>query len=649
MSLILPAKKKLLMAQKGGADVSEVFNTSLWTGTGVGRTITTDIDSGEGTLVWIKSRTYTNASHHFFDTIRGTSDPGLAVYSNSANAQFPSGSLTAFTPSGYSISGDSNVGASGYNYVGWQFRRAEKFLDIVQYTGNGVSGRTLAHSLGIKPGMIIVKRTDTTADWVVYHTSTGAGLYGTLNSTAAFGSATRWVAEPTDAEFTIGNNATINANGGTYIAYLFAHDPSPEGLIQCGSYVGNGSATGPVVNLGWRPQLLMFKSATVTGPDWEIFDTARGLNPTHSLRPNNSNVESVFAQSAVELTSTGFRLTSNTSATNTNGQTYIYMAIRGPEPTEVDKKIYENFNTSLWAGTSAARTIATEIDSDEGSLVWIKVRSVEGNHVLVDSIRGAGQVLRSNTSDGNSPIPTSVTAFSESGYSLGNYGDVNFSSATYVGWQFRRAPKFFDIVEYTGDGTSGRSITHNLGIKPGMVVTRQVDAAANWTVFHTLLGKNADAPNYLSLNLTSAFNPGLAIVSPQEATNEAFFVGTGLNTSGGTYIAYLFAHDPSPEGIIQCGSYVGNGSTTGPIINLGWRPQYLMIKASTTTSDWSINDTVRGIPGSNNPRLRANTFDAEVMSNGLALTATGFQLVAAASAYNTSGQTYIYMAIRGVT
>jgi len=62
--------------------------------------------------------------------------------------------------------------------------------------------------------------------------------------------------------------------------------------------------------------------------------------------------------------------------------------------------------------------------------------------------------------------PTTLTAFNSNGFSLGNNSSTNNTSDTFVSWTFRKAPKFFDVVSYTGDGTSNRQIPHNLGVDP---------------------------------------------------------------------------------------------------------------------------------------------------------------------------------------
>jgi len=133
-----------------------------------------------------------------------------------------------------------------------------------------------------------------------------------------------------------------------------------------------------------------------------------------------------------------------------------------------------------------------------------------------------------------------------------------------------------------------------------------------------------------------------------------------VNASGATYVAYLFAHDDAADGLIQCGSYTGNSSTDGPEINLGWQPQWLLIKDTTgSQGSWSIFDTARGIVTSDiDPVLQANLSNAEYTgTNYLDALLTGFKLTVGGGSYGTTqdthvnytGHTYIYIAIRAAS
>lgn len=321
MTSMLAAKKKLLMAQKKGLRVQDVFNTSLWTGTGAARTIMTGVDSGEGALVWVKQRNATR-SHFLVDTIRGDNNY-LQTDTTAPQATFPT--ISNFTSSGYGLSNDVSVNGAAQSYVGWQFRRAEKFFDIVQFTGDGVTNRQIGHSLGGSPGMIFVRNTNTVRDLIVYQNSVVPGNVMTLNSTNAASSAAYFPAV-TSSSFSVngGIGSGVNATGQNYIAYLFAHDPSPEGLIQCGSFVGNGSATGPVVNLGWRPQYLLIKRATGGIGAWYLIDAARNVG--RFLAANSSTAEVVIP--VVSFLPSGFQIIETDASVNASGSEYIYMAIR---------------------------------------------------------------------------------------------------------------------------------------------------------------------------------------------------------------------------------------------------------------------------------------------------------------------------------
>ncbi|WP_313292069.1 DUF7483 domain-containing protein [Rhizobium rhizoryzae] len=309
-------------------NVADVFSTDLYTGNGATQTITNGIDlAGNGGLVWSKSRA-NSYNHELVDTLRGAS---RRVYSDMTSQEFGSADLTAFGSQGFTLGNVSgNINSSGAS-VSWTFRKAPKFFDVVTYAGNGVVGRQIAHNLGALPGMLIVKRTNANYGWVVQHRSISASNVLLLNATQAstnYPSGFNSTAF-TSTNFTLGTAVDTNEAGGTYVAYLFAHDPSPDGVIQCGSYTGNGSGTGPVVTLGWQPQWLFVKRSDAT-EDWYIWDTARSTaNPRIlTLSPNRSWAETSNVAYSMNFNATGFQPSIGHTAVNASGGTYIYCAIR---------------------------------------------------------------------------------------------------------------------------------------------------------------------------------------------------------------------------------------------------------------------------------------------------------------------------------
>ena len=316
--------------------------------------------------------------------------------------------------------------------------------------------------------------------------------------------------------------------------------------------------------------------------------------------------------------------------------------------------IEDFFQSYLRTGTGASATVTTGLDgSTKETLVWTKSRSAATNHKLTDNVRGATKALSSNTTSAEATDSQGLTAFSATGYTIGTNTDYNNSGATYVDWQWVSQPKFFDVVTYTGDGIAGKTISHNLGAVPGCMIVKCTSTANAWFVYHTSIG----ATKALILNATSSAQTGTGSWNDTAPTSTQFTVGdfAQVNTSGDTYVAYLFAHNAGGFGltgtdnVISCGSYVGNGVAAGTIISLGYEPQFVLIKKSTSTaSDWVIFDNMRGltVSGVNDAYLRPNLSNAEASASWIEPNATGFQLTTTSPVVNENGATHIYIAIR---
>ena len=162
----------------------------------------------------------------------------------------------------------------------------------------------------------------------------------------------------------------------------------------------------------------------------------------------------------------------------------------------------EVFSTFLYDGNGSTQTITNGIDlSGEGGLVWLK--KVEMVHVIIyfiDTERGATKCLFSSLTSAETTRSTGLTAFNSNGFTLGSQDAENQNNNEIVSWTFRKAPKFFDVVTYTGNGTSGRQISHNLGSDIGMVIVKNRDDTNGWAVKHRSVSGSEG-----QLNATAAF------------------------------------------------------------------------------------------------------------------------------------------------
>ena len=644
------------------AYIEDVFSAYLYRGTGANQTITNGIDlSTKGGLVWTKARSDVGGNR-LFDTVRGTTK---VLYSNATDASTTEGNtLTAFNTDGFSLGDSGNVNDSTYRYVSWTFAKQAKFFDVVTYTGTG-NVRTVSHNLGSVPGCIIIKRTDTSSGdgWVVYHRSNTANPetdYLLLNSTAATtDEASVWNdTAPTSTVFTVGNFADVNANNGTYVAYLFAHDAGGFGesgsdsVIKCGSYTGTGSA-GLFVDLGWEPQWILIKAAGTVN-SWSIYDNMRGV-PTGGedqiLLTNTSGAEiSTGSDNDIDFNATGFTLQRFTGRLNDSGVTHIYIAIRkGPMKTPTTGTSI--FTPTAFSGndTSGTRSaglnafdllIAKRTASSSLEWVWLdKLRGLAGNKWLSSVLatgEGAGDTI--NTINGQ---------YTQDGINITkttNYSYLDAGSSNYVWYALKRAPGFFDEVCYTGTG-SARTVTHNLGVTPELMIVkvRSNVGSRAWRVYASSQGATKAA--YLDAN--DAFFTSSTEWNDTAPTSSVFTVGTAsaTNGNGDNLVAYLFS---SLTGVSKVGTYTGNGSSQ--TINCGFTAgaRLILIKRTDSSGDWYIYDTARGIVSGNDSQLKLNT---------TAVAATGFDAVdpdnsgfivnndATNFPINVNAATYIYLAI----
>jgi len=633
--------------------VDDVFSTDLFSGTGSNQTITNGVDlSGEGGLVWGKCRNNVNY-HYLFDTERGV---GNAMYSNATNGQGSTGTswLYAFNNNGFSMG--PGISVSGQNHVGWSFRKAPGFFDIVTYTGNGTAGRTVSHNLGSVPGIIIVKSLTNSFDWQVYHRSTGNTHGGTLNEAYAFAdSATYWNdTSPTSAQFTVGNGNGVNYNNEPYVAYLFAHDAQEfgtdedEAIIKCGSYTGAGNGTS--VTLGFEPQWLMVKKSSGSA-SWYLWDNMRGVVTGTSttngndqyLLANAANQEA--SQDLVQFNSTGFSFPTADGDTAQSGQTYIYMAIRRPfKPAEEFAATTDLLGiiNSIPANSSSNGTVISTSNQID---MMMAVPSVSGSSSYISSRLQGGTAMRASESNAEFSSPQFYLDYTKA------FKQVISNSTDFLGYTFTRAPGFFDVVAYSGLETSpaaARAIPHNLAVTPEMIWVKCRSGSVNWIVYHKDLGTT----KYINLNENNSPNTSYPWNwGKQSPDANNFYIGTTsaskVNNSGSTYIAYIFA---TVAGISKVGSYTGTGTTLNVDCGFSAGARLVLIKRD-GYGDWYYWDSVRGIVAGNDPYLLLNTNAAEVtntdyvdpLSSGFTLTSSAGGL--ASEALNVNGGTYLFYAI----
>ena len=625
----------------GGTDVDDVFSTFLYTGSSANRNIVNGIDlDGEGGMIWTKVRT-TNFNHVITDTEQGLS-PYLVPNANSAADNGGSDTVTSFNSNGYSLGADGQWywNKSGYDFASWTFRKAPKYFDIVTYTGSG-SAKTVAHSLGSVPGMIIVKNLGVTDPWAVYHRANTAAPqtdYLVLNTDAATAdSDTFWNdTAPTSSVFTVGTNHSVNANNENYVAYVFAHNDddggfgpdSDQDIIKCGG-ITNAAATVVTVDLGFEAQWVLMKRIDSSG-SWFLADVMRGMPVITTSTGNTARLfaDTTSAESADPLIGphpTGFQFNNQWGSSSD----WVYMAIRRGSlfPPEAATEVFD-VKTKV-AGPPAYVATMPQVDF---ALSRVAITSTGDTFA---STRGAGFSMKINEEDAE---PSSVVSGFELDHSFG-IGDASSASSTTFSWMWKRAPGFFDTGFYKGNSTA-RTLPHQLGVVPEMFWVKCRSGATNWFAWHKDTANNAAH----TINSNAGFLENNGYFNNTAPTSSVINIGNNgdINYNNLTFVFYCFA---SLEGISKVGSYTGTGSSFNVDCGFTSGARWVMIKDSRGGPTFHF-DTVRGITsGANDNRLTLDDTSAKFTSHDyINANSNGFN-TGTISTINSNGVKYLFYAI----
>jgi hypothetical protein len=283
-------------------------------------------------------------------------------------------------------------------------------------------------------------------------------------------------------------------------------------------------------------------------------------------------------------------------------------------------------------------------------LVVMKRRSSTGDWEAYDTVRGPQRSMSFNTTGVDRNEANGLLGFVPNGFKVGSDSNANMQnvSAVYYSWNRGSIPGF-DIVTYRGNSASNHEIPHNLGATPAFGIiksTYNAGGGPSWHIYHKSV-----APTSRLYFETYSAQAASGMWGTGSWNSSNIYVGWdgsnyGTNFGGNTYIGYLWAEVP---GFSKFGSYIGNGSTNGPFVNLGFRPKWLMIKNTSYGEQWAVIDTER-YPYNDNiahilfvnsgaaEDLNADYHEVDFLSNGFKVRGASQQLV------NYDGHTFVYFA-----
>ena len=323
-------------------------------------------------------------------------------------------------------------------------------------------------------------------------------------------------------------------------------------------------------------------------------------------------------------------------------------------------KSTDHFNTKLYTGTGAENAVTGV--GFQPDFTWLKNRATTNHHTLFDAVRGANKVIYSNLDAIQYTVTQELKSFDSDGFTVGTEASANGSGNGIVSWNWKaggagssntdgsitstvsaNTTSGFSIVKWTGTSANA-TIGHGLGAVPKMIIIKSLANTSYWMVYHSSLGNNSEI--YLNRGDYGASASSTAW-QDTDPTSSVFYVGggsgDGVNVSG-DYIAYCFAEK---TGFSKFSSYIGNGNADGPMIYTGFKPAFIMTKRAVGGTDsWFINDIARATYNPSQQYMRPNETSAEGTSTAhqIDILSNAFKIRSTDTAYNTSGNTYIFMA-----
>ena len=431
---------------------SDDFNILTYTGNAGTQTITGL--SFQPDFVWLKRRDG-NAEQMLMHPNIGIGEYYRPSYSSQGRLT-RNDVITSLNSNGFSLGGESITNSNNDKFVAYCWKvnggttvsitdggntstvqvNADKGISMITYSGTGAN-RTVGHGLGKVPHLFFMMDRYNGGGWRMWHRDLDwSNKYLEMGTGGQQTSSDIWQNTfPTSTVFTLGNVVPPNGSGRAHVCWAFT---SIDKHSKFSSYIGNGSHGGPIVELGFKPALLIIRRID-SGDNFYMFDNKRETeNPRNvALFMNSSSQEATGnLGTGVDFLSNGFQVTSTDSGLNSNNGKYIYMAWAANQDTVVPT-LAKSFNAVTYTGNGYANRTVSGVNF-RSNLIWLKAWTTTEQHYIFDSIRGASSYVHPNLdAAAGSDTSTRLKEFNADGFVIGNELSVNQSGASFIAWVWK--------------------------------------------------------------------------------------------------------------------------------------------------------------------------------------------------------------------
>ena len=570
--------------------------------------------------------------------------------------------LTSLVSLGGGAAGMANAGLAGKTYV-------EDVYKSYPYRGNGDPTQTITTGLDISGdgGLVWVKNRTDAAAHTLQDSLVGDNKYISTSSANGTGENDTRIKTITSTGFQVGGDGDTGASTKKYASFNFKKKKAFFDLVE---YTGNSDATQTLSHdLGCVPGCFMLKSFSVNG-DWRVWHRSIQPNTTQygiTLNGYSATYGTIDEFGSTDPTATQFTVGGNK---NTDGVTYrCYLFAGNGYSRDGAYARSVDFDGSDDNVVPSQVMLPSGQDSNQFCVeTWFKTDTAAGPDVIY------GQYLN--------PQPGRMMFHYD-----GNQIHLWMGGSTQAGTgPYSVFPGQWYHVAWTYDGTHHRLFLDGImraklagsSLPAGIEQSNPMigNSSAGWILdgqlsnfritldqaVYTTSFKPSTEPLTTTSQGVTGTNCKILCFNNTSVTHNSSSSGITLTASGGPTAStvnpfpdsdcFKFG-DEGDQDIIKCGSYIGNGTggDNGVVVNLGWQPQYLLMKNTAnvgTDGTWLLIDDIRGIASDNaDAVLLANNANAEVQWQRVSLTSRGFKLTDSNPQVNGSTNEILYIAVRG--
>jgi len=517
-----------------------------------------------------------------------------------------------------------------------------------------------------------IKSRTSSEDNLLFDTERGAGEFISSNENLGDQTNQTFLSAFNNNGFSLGNANDVNGSGQDYSSWTFRKSPA----FTIKQYSGTGSNQSISHDLGSIPGMILVKCTTAS-QDWAVYH--RSTKATHFLELNESYaaVDSSSRWNDTDPTSTHFTVGTSGSVNDTNA-TYIAYIFAGGESTAATARsvVFDNDADRINIGDAANKSSDLNFGSSDFTWeCWIKADATQGSYPRIIHNNTSNTAWGSNASMiiwDHSSQSNRISFYVFNQDSSGSNPLVKSAVKGWNGdgqWHHVAVTRSGNIFRLFSDGTLEDTLTWTGSLDNAdayMGIGQRPDSTSAGESFKGSISNVRIVKG--TAVYTSSFKP--STVPLTNITNTKLLCCNNSSVTGSTVTPLTIFSNGSPtassdspfddpagfvfgenedQNVIKCGSYVGNGSSSaGAEINLGFEPQWILLKCSSDSENWRIYDSMRGIvTGGTEPYLRSDREWAETSGQeGIEVTSTGFKLVSTDGALNQDGRDYIYCCIR---